>query len=184
MASVSGFLFQAIGMLRRAIGLSPNQFSNWLTVDVGIYKTSEACLAAMKEKDRSLNRLSKGCLQRVGWAQEEDQEEIVKILDRELGLVWTYTLGELSTAALAFGLYPCRAEVGPALCMQDADLPVCEIFAIFMEPILDLHGDPQMFSVVRYSDATALHVMWAEPKFRHTPGTTWVFSRRKPASAT
>ena len=172
-----------LGFLRGTHEIRP-KFPAWRTVRRGVYKTLDAYLAAMKAKGYRVGTYAGQILAKVVWAQEETEEEIVRVLDKDLGLADPYTLDEILAAAAQFGLYRLAADVAAGLREQYDDQPAGESCLVAMDPIAGSGRDVEVFSVGRSGGGVWLFTYYADPKFRFGLGNVWILSRRKPASTT
>ena len=150
----------------------------------GVYKTLSAYLAAMEAKGCKVSNYAGQILRMVVWSQEVGEEELVMVLDRDLGLTDSYTLDELTVAAARFDLYRLDADVAAGLREQYGDQPPGEWCLVAMDPIARIDRDLWVFRVGRLDGGTWLGTFYANPEDRFSLGCVWVFSRRKPVSST
>ena len=152
---------------------SQPRFPTWRTVRRGVYKTLGAYLAAMELKKYFIGIMPNEMLRMVIWAQEEAEEEIVRVLDEDLGLADPYTLDELLAADVAAGVRE-----------QYDDQPIDEWCLAAMNP-LTAFNQPGVFSIGRNGGGVRLMSYWiSDSVAKYALGNVWILSRRKPASAT
>jgi len=163
---------------------SQHRFPTWRTVRRGVYKTLGAYLAAMNAGGYKFTQYANQMLSMVIWAREEGEEELVLVLDMNLGLTSSYVIEELFAAAARFDLYPLDADVAAGLRGQYDDQPIDEWCLAAMDPIVGFDRDHRVFELGQNSDGHWLSVTFANPKDLFHLGSVWIFSRRKPASAT
>lgn len=167
-----------LGVLRGTHEIKP-KFVTWRTAKRGVYKTLEVYLAALEAKGRKVGDYAATMLPSVVWAQEEGEEELVRVLDRDLGLKDGYTLDELTAAAAKFDLHRLDADVAAGLREQYDDQPLGEWVLCAMDPIAGSDRNLEVFFLERFDGGTWLRAGYAYPEGRFDLGFVWVFSRRK-----
>lgn len=167
-----------LGVLRGTHEFRP-KFIAWRTVRRGVYKTLDAYLAALEAKGMRVETYPAQVLRQVAWAQEEGEEEVVLVFDRDLGLWGGYTFDELTAAAAKFDLHPLDADVAAGLREQYDGQPLNEWHMVAMDPIAPSGLRPAVFSIGRNADGTWLCTDYANREVRFNTGVVWVFSRRK-----
>lgn len=167
-----------LGVLRGTHELKP-KFTTWRTARRGVYKTLEVYLAALEAKGYKVETYAGQTLPKVVWAQEYGEEELVLVLDHDLGLKEGYTLDELTAAAAKFDLHRLDADVAAGLREQYDDQPIDEWVLCAMDPIADSDWDLEVFDVGRDAGGVFLYARCANPEYRFFLGRVWVLSRRK-----
>ena len=163
---------------------TPRSFPTWRTVRRGVYKTLDAYLADMKAKGYGISEYAAEILPLVVWSREEGEEELVMVLDQNLGIADSYTPDKLFAAAARFGLYRLDADVAAGLREQYDDQPVGEWCLAAMDQIGSCFRSLRVFEIARFDARALLDAHNAFPEVRFGFGIVWIFSRRKPTSAT
>jgi len=159
--------------------MSESAFPTWRTVRRGVYKTLSAYLAAMDAKGFRFSAYAGQILRKVVWSQEVGEEELVMVLDMDLGLTGPYTLYELAAAAARLGFYRLDADVAAGLREQYGDQPLGEFCLVAMDPIAVSDRDLRVFNVEQSGSGALLGGDYAGPERRFGLGCVWVLSRRK-----
>lgn len=167
-----------LGVLRGTHEIRP-KFATLCTVRRGVYKTLATYLAALEANGYTVGSYAAGILPKVIWSQEEGEEVLVRVLDRDLGLTGPYTLDELVAAAAKFDLYRLDADVAAGL-HEQYDRPHDEWILCAMDPIADLDRCLKVFGVGRLGDRVFIGADYAHPAFRFDLDSVWALSRRKP----
>ena len=164
---------------------TPRSFPTWCTVRRGVYRTLIAYISAMRKRGHCIGGTANILLPKIVWAQEEGEEELVKVLDRDLGLTCTYTFDELVPVAARLGLYLVDADVAAGACEQSRGMTMAknECAIVGMEEPVSYGVARCLFSIA--SDGTKLSLCVSIVSCAlYQPGEVWIFTRRKPASAT
>lgn len=105
--------------------------------------------------------------------------ETVRLKVADLGLRGTPTIDKVYARAKELGLDLCPAELGVYQRLKDKNQPLGEWYYIGMKQIIDRHGYPYVFCLVRREDGLWLDDDWAGADHRWYPEFRFVFCLRK-----
>jgi hypothetical protein len=165
-------------------------FPIWKTVKLGTYKSPDGYRRALKQAHISIGDWSNDILDRISYAQQEVEVNLVVLSVFELGFNRSAKYKDLCVKALELGLQLCPAEVGPALRLSYKDQPGGERLRIAMKAITESHGRcDSIFEVVHEEeleydeDELWLGANCGVPDMCRRLRSRFVFVRPEPVSA-
>lgn len=196
-------LRQIVWMLRGSWELKPKQFPTWYVAKLGRYKAVEGFYQAIREtrpqaRDTDLAYFGpyaayvKSMLEKVDWWQTEVTEELVLVLDTDLGLTEEYGYRHLLAVAETVGLYECQQESPAVLVEHFEGIGSTIPWDFVRRPRFhrETGRSPEVHVAMRpineYGDSILTLTTYGSLAKRVTdsfyPGSHWILSRRKPVA--
>lgn len=152
-------------------------FAVWKTIKLGVYKTADEYLKAMKSAGINLTKLDKDILSRAEfiYATEEIDVGLVILSVAELGFKGGAEYSDICDRALEMGLELCPAEVAPALRLAYTDQSLGEEFIVAMSAIANLDGVLTIFGGEYGNGELWLYDDYGTPDAFWDPGFRFVF---------
>lgn len=147
------------------------------TVTLGVYKTPEAYREALKSKNALgvfVNQWTPGLLDKFICSKKQVKIHLTDASFEEVGLVNGGTLGDFLAAVRPLGGTKCPAEVGPALCLQDENLPLHKNLLILMDWTPGFNNQLDLFFLCKGNDHTVLHTLYGHITPHFFPASTRV----------
>ena len=153
-------------------------FQVWRTAKIGTGLQAPGDFRkAMKQSGFQISDWANSILDKVMGANKEEEVELVKITNAELGFPEGARVEDTYRRAKELSLKLCPQEVGLQLRLQYTDQPMGEWLLIGMEPIRASDGYPRVFYVVRNEPGTWLSAAYGYPEYFWYGNTTWLFRK-------
>lgn len=141
-------------------------------------KTPEQYRKELIDTGNQISTYAEEILNKIEPLQTPEPINLVSFSVEQLGFPNGATYAKIKEKAESLGLKLCPPQVGPELRLQYTDQPNSEYLRIAMDVILDLDGDPSLFSVYRYDGGyTWLYDNFGRDDFRWDGSHGFVFSK-------
>ncbi len=170
-----------VPVLEPEVGVIYRDFPTWKTIRTGKYKDVSAIQKAFKKLGCKISDWAKDIIGKPTFnlSQQEQDVELVAVSGRDLGFTKNVNRAEIyERSTTIFKLDLCQPEDGVYLREQYLDQANGEWRLIAMEPIAGSEGGLLIFDVRRGGDLW-LHADYGKPGNLWSPGSVWVFRRRK-----
>ncbi|MCL5406999.1 MAG: hypothetical protein M1429_00665 [Patescibacteria group bacterium] len=149
------------------------------TIQIGTFKNLNNLRSALKNAKCNISSYADDLFGRVTLATEPMILDLCRASNAELGLTQGGTVAQTFEAIAKIGGEKLPAEAGPQYRLQNLDQKLGEWELIYMDPIIDRVGCPDVFSVEHGKGGLWLYGYNASPDYFYHAEFVWVFSRKR-----
>jgi len=151
------------------------------TIEVGTYKTIADLCQALTGSYFPITSGASYLMLRPKFTllAEPAKLDLHMVSNTQLGHPNGCTVKESFTALKNIGAVKLPPEAGPQYRLQYADQPFGESRYMYMDPIVSLHGNREVFCVKRDDSDRWLDSRFAHPNFFLSSDVIWVYARNK-----